>query len=104
VSGPVEPRVFQVRERAEVTFKRVLWFEVVEEFSFAKSDRAEGKDETYSGDRFRCFKKSLLLADQRKSRTETVAANLKHYQLVTQDEVVNVVCEDAPEIGLRGNS
>ncbi len=99
-----EPRVFQVRESAEVTFKRVLWFEVVDEFSFSTSDRAEGKDEAYSGDRFRCFKKSLLLADQRKSRTETEAANLKHYQLVTQNQIVNVVCADAPQISLCGNS
>lgn len=96
-----EPKVFRVLETVEVTFNSVLWFEVVDEFSYSVSSLPRDGEGLYSGTTFRCYTDSALLADQRKSRTESEAGNLKHYQLITQDAIINILATKAPEAVLR---
>lgn len=99
-----EPHVFREIESAEVRFTSVLWCQLVDEFSFATTGAVADDDpESCVGHQFRCYSRSHLLTALRPARTDQEAARLKHYRLVTDGEVVDVVCADVAEVIVRGS-
>jgi hypothetical protein len=97
-----EPEVFRVDESAEIAFKSVVWFQVADELekSIAFADR--DSDATFEGRYFRYYSKSGLLNELRTVHIGAAADRLKHYQLVTDDTLVDIVSTEAPDVALRG--
>ena len=97
-----EPQVFEVEQGAEVTFRSVVWFQVTDELSDASAFPDRTATREFVGQYFRLHTKSELLDELRKVRVASEADRLKHYQLATGGEVVDIVSSEAPIAVLRG--
>ena len=97
-----EPHVFRETESAEIHFKSAEWCQIVDEFCFATvpADAAAGSEE-FTGRYFRCFSRSRLLTELRAARPGKDPAQLKHYQMATESEVLDIVSTEAPEVVIR---
>ena len=96
-----EPAVFRELQSAEIRFKSVLWCQAADDLSFAASEVGQKNDEKFDGSQFRCYSRSRLLTQQRGLRPDPEGARIKHYQLVTIDEVIDIVSTEAPEVVIR---
>ena len=97
-----EPNVFRELESAEIRFTAAEWCRIADEFSFATADVGTAAEpEQFTGRYFRCFSQSRLLTELRAARPDEGAARLKHYQLVTENDVIDIVSTEAPEVVLR---
>jgi hypothetical protein len=97
-----EPHVFIEEQSAEIDFKSVIWWQLVDEYSFATAAPASSEvADQFDGSQFRIYSRSDLLTRLRQARTTEVAARLKHYQLITSDEVLDIVTTEAPVAVIR---